>query len=71
MTHLVIAVDFQLHLQYGCSAAYAANMLQFRGTECSKNAVGLQHMLQVQCMLQFHKGGVWLAFIIITFCRNL
>ena len=62
MIQRVIAVDFQLHLQYGCSiycgAASAANMLQFRGTECSRNAVGLQHMLQVQCMLQFRKGSI-------------
>ena len=27
----------------------AANMLQFRGTECSRNVIGL-HMLQVQYM---------------------
>ena len=46
MIQSVIVVDFQLHLQYGCSiycgAASAANMLQFRGTECSMNAVEMQ-----------------------------
>ena len=26
--------------------------------DCSRNAVGLQHMLQVQCMLQFRKDGI-------------
>ena len=61
----VIAVGFQLHLQYGCSvycsAAYAANMLQFKAQKCSMNAVGLQHMLRVQYMLQFCKG--WISLL--------
>ena len=46
MIQSVISVDFQLHLQYGCSiycgSASSANMLQFRGTECSMNAVEMQ-----------------------------
>ena len=52
----VIAVDFQLHLQYGCNIYCGAASAAICCNSEAQNAVGMQYMLQVQCMLQFRKG---------------